>query len=146
FVNKCLFCHSGAVKEGKFDLGSYEGLLKGGKRGKPIVPGKSADSLLVKLAGKTDKPAMPPKTEEPLTPDELALVKLWIDQGAKPPSGLRAKPKVILTALPQNIHPVRALAISPDKSMLVAGRANQIHVYDAESGAYIRTLLNPGPD
>src|SRR5437588_10343868 len=67
-VNKCLFCHSGAVKEGKLDLANYESMLKGGKRGKSIVPGKSGESLLVKLAGKTEKPAMPPKGEEPLSP------------------------------------------------------------------------------
>src|SRR5439155_22104472 len=29
-VNKCAFCHSGAVKESKFDLGSYENLMRGG--------------------------------------------------------------------------------------------------------------------
>src|SRR5207248_2336621 len=46
FVSKCLVCHSGSVKEGKFDLGAYESLMRGGKRGKPIVPGKSAESLL----------------------------------------------------------------------------------------------------
>src|SRR5262249_1138061 len=44
FVNKCLFCHSGAVKEAKLDLSSYELLMRGGKSGKPIVPGKSAES------------------------------------------------------------------------------------------------------
>src|SRR5215472_1292063 len=49
----------------------------------PILPGKSADSLLIKLCGRTEKPNMPPKKEEPMTPEELALVKLWIDQGAK---------------------------------------------------------------
>src|SRR4051794_156813 len=48
-VKKCAFCHSGNVKEGKFDLSSYETLMKGGKRGKPVVAGKSADSLLIKL-------------------------------------------------------------------------------------------------
>jgi hypothetical protein len=59
--NKCAFCHSGNLKEGKLDLGSYEGLMKGGKRGKPVVPGKAGASLLVKLAGKTQKPLMPPR-------------------------------------------------------------------------------------
>jgi len=24
FINKCAFCHSGAVKEAKFDLSTYE--------------------------------------------------------------------------------------------------------------------------
>src|SRR5262249_26034802 len=117
-INKCAFCHSGNVKESKFDLGTYEGLMKGGKRGKGIVPGKSAESLLVALAGKTERPTMPPKTEEPLTPEELALIKLWIDQGAKPPSGQRERPKAIVGLPPANVHPVHALAISPDKSMV----------------------------
>ena len=31
--NKCSVCHSGNLKESKLDLGSYEGLIKGGKRG-----------------------------------------------------------------------------------------------------------------
>src|SRR5437879_4907278 len=88
-VNKCQYCHSGNVQEGKLDMSSYDLLAKGGKRGKAIVPGKSADSLLVKLAGKTDKPLMPPKSEEPLTPEELAVIKLWIDQGAKAPQTRR---------------------------------------------------------
>jgi WD40 repeat protein len=139
-ANKCQFCHSGPVKEGKFDMGNYESLMKGGKSGRPIVPGKVSESLLVKLAGKTQKPSMPPKSEEPLTPEELALIKLWIEQGAKPPTGARAKPKIVLTALPVNVKPVRALGISPDKSAVAAGRGNQIHVYDAGSGKYIRSL------
>src|SRR5262245_15283454 len=45
---KCIACHSGPVKEGKFDLGTYEGLVKGGKRGPAIVPGKAASSRLYK--------------------------------------------------------------------------------------------------
>src|SRR5262245_55139271 len=133
-ASKCQFCHSGAVKEGKLDMASYETLVKGGKRGPAIVPGKSAESLLVKLAGKTDRPMMPPKNEEPLAPEELALVKLWVDQGAKAPAGRREKPKAVLTALPSSVHPVRALAMSPDKSTVAAGRGNEIHVYEASSG------------
>src|SRR5579862_5282189 len=77
-VNKCMFCHSGNLKEGKLDMASYDTLVKGGKRGAPILPGKSDQSLLTKLCGKTDSPKMPPKNEEPLTPEELALIKLWI--------------------------------------------------------------------
>jgi WD40 repeat protein len=150
FIAKCSVCHSGNVKKSKLDLGSYETLMKGGKRGKPIVPFKSAESLLVKLAGRTFEPSMPPKgPDEPLTPDELALIKQWIDQGAKPPTGMRVKARVVLNVPPANVTPVRALAISPDKSAVAAGRGNQIHVYDAGSGTYIRTLIDPklvGPD
>src|SRR5262245_5525602 len=52
-VKKCQYCHSGAIKESQFDIGSFEGLMKGGKRGKAVLPGKSAESLLVQMAGKT---------------------------------------------------------------------------------------------
>src|SRR5262249_27707312 len=140
-VNKCAFCHSGNLKEGRLDLSSYETMMKGGKRGVPLVAGKPDESLLVKLCGKTMKPLMPPKSEEPLTPEELALIKLWIAQGARPPQGMREKPKVIVTAPPPGVTPTRGLAISPDKSTVAASRGNQIHMYDAGSGAYVRTLL-----
>jgi WD40 repeat protein len=142
-VNKCMFCHSGQVKEAKLDMGSYETLMKGGKSGPPIVTSKSAESMLVKRAGKTEKPFMPPKGEEPLTSEELALIKLWVDQGAKPPTGQREQTKVVVGLPPALVHPVRALAISPDKSALAAARGNQIHIFDAGAGAYIRTLIDP---
>jgi hypothetical protein len=142
-VNKCQYCHSGAVKEAKLDMGSYETLMKGGQRGQPVVPGKSAESLLVLFAGKTKKPFMPPKTEEPLRPEELALIKLWIDQGAKAPTAVRERPKIVVGTLPAAVHPVRALAVSADKSTVAAGRANAIHIFHAGTGAFIRTLIDP---
>ena len=142
-INKCQFCHSGSVKEGKLDMSSYDSLMTGGKRGQPIVPGKAAESLLIRFAGRFQKPFMPPKGEEPLTPQELALVKLWIDQGAKAPSSKREKQKIILGTLPPLVHPVRALAISPNKALLAAGRANQLYAFDAGSGNYLRTLTDP---
>ncbi len=142
FVNKCSFCHSGNVKEGKFDLSSYDSLMKGGKHGKPIVPGKPAESLLVKSAGKMQRPFMPPKGEEPLTPQELALIKLWIDQGAKPPTGVREKAKIVVGLPPASVHPVRAVAVASDKSAIAVSRGNQIHIFDG-SGKYLRTLTDP---
>ncbi len=143
FKNKCTVCHSGKQQKGKFDASSYDSLMKGSKKGVVIVPGKSAESPLVKYAGRTAKPLMPPEDEEPLTPQELALIKLWIDQGAKPPTGMADGAKVILGALPPSVVPVRALAVSSDKSMIAAGRGNQIDVYDAGSGTFIRTLVDP---
>jgi WD40 repeat protein len=98
----------------------------------------------VKLAGKTMKPRMPPPGEgEPLTPEELALIKLWIDQGAKAPLGARDRPRVMLGLPPATVHPVRALALSPDKAAVAAGWGNEIHIYDAGSGKQIRPLLDP---
>jgi hypothetical protein len=142
FVNKCISCHSGNVKEGKFDLSSYDVMMRGGKRGPVVIPGKSAESLLAKLCQKAIRPYMPPRSEEPLSPNELALIKLWIDQGAKAPTGLRAAPKVVLKSPGTTVTPVFGVAVSPDKSQAAATRGNQIHVYDASSGAHVRTLTD----
>ncbi len=142
---KCVVCHSGPVKEGRLDLGSYEGIRKGGRSGSAIVAGKSAESLLIKLAGRTDRPLMPPTKGEqkPLSPTELALLKLWIDQGARGPSGKRTRSATVLVALAPAVQTVRALAISPDKTLVAAGRGNQVHIYNAATGAYLRSLSRP---
>jgi len=143
-INKCSFCHSGSLKEGKLDMGTYLTLMKGGKRGAAITAGNANESLLYQLSTRAGmKPIMPPKSEEALTPEELALIKLWIDQGAKPPSMDRVPIKIIVTAPPASVQPVRGIAISPDKSSIAASRGNQIHIYDASSGTYIRSLIDP---
>ena len=145
FYKKCIVCHSGNQKEGNLDLASYEGLVKGGKSGAAIIPAKGNDSLLYKRLLRTEyKPFMPPRGEEPIIAEEMALIKLWIDQGAKAPtSGIRPVAPVVLGVPPAGVVPVRALAVSPDKSTVAAGRGNQIHIYDAGSGAHVRSLVTP---
>jgi WD40 repeat protein len=145
FYKKCITCHSGNVKEGRFDISTYEGAVKGGRRGAAIVPGKSGSSNLFKFGTKSEKPHMPPRGEEPLTPDELGLIKLWIDQGAKAPttSGPR-KIQFVVSTPPASVQPVRAVAVSPDKTTVASGRGNQIHIYDAAGGAHIRAMVAPG--
>ena len=146
FVKKCLVCHSGQVKESKLDLDTYEGLMKGGKRGKSVIPGKAAESLLYKTAGRTAKPMMPPPkdvNQPPVSPEELALIKLWIDQGAKAPTSMRVRPPPVVSAPPPGVRPVRAVAVSPDKTLVASGRGNQIYIYEIASGKHVRTLLDP---
>ena len=88
-VNKCLVCHSGSVVEGKFDMTNHAGVMKGGKRGVAVVAGKSGESNMFLFCSRQKKPIMPPKSDDPLTPQELTLVKLWIDEGAKAPTMAR---------------------------------------------------------
>jgi WD40 repeat protein len=148
-VNKCAFCHTGAIKEGKFDLTSYDTMMRGGKRGPAIIPGKSGESFLFKISKKEVRPYMPPRSEAALSPQELALIKLWIDQGAKPPTGTRQAVKIVVKAPPALVTPVLGVAIRPDKTAVAAGRGNQIHLYDAVKGGLSKTLLDKavvGPD
>jgi len=60
--SSCLRCHGEERPKGDLQLGSLEGVLKGGKDGKIVVRGNSKKSLLVIAAAQLDdQTAMPPK-------------------------------------------------------------------------------------
>src|SRR5438067_1051781 len=66
-------------------------------------------------------------------------------KGVQPIKGVqRERPRVVLTVPPAAVHPVRGVAVSPDKSTVAAGRANRIDLYDAGSGTFVRELSDPG--
>ncbi len=86
----CAKCHGGDKPKARLKLDTLENALKGGKDGKVIVAGNSAKSMLVLAAAHLTKDPdtwMPPKKFEnkfpPLTPDQIGLIRAWIDQGAK---------------------------------------------------------------
>jgi hypothetical protein len=56
------------------DLSNYTGVMKGGKDGLIIVPGDSANSLLIKTQSATHF--------HNVTPVELVLIMQWIEAGA----------------------------------------------------------------
>lgn len=133
FENKCFVCHSGSIIEAKFDMSTYAGVMKGGKRGVAVVPGKSAESNMFLFCSRQKKPIMPPKSEEPLTSQELSLLKLWIDEGAKMPTMARVKRKVVVDLPPALVKPVRAVAVAPDGKLVAASRGNQVHLFELKS-------------
>src|SRR6516165_2068267 len=70
---KCLGCHNAAIAENRLNMETVAGMLKGGKRGPVVVPGKSDESLLLKLASHRAEPVMPPKEkkdQKPLSSEE----------------------------------------------------------------------------
>src|SRR5688572_16235638 len=87
FRRNCLACHSATEAQSDLILESPQTILKGGAEGPSVVPGKGSESRLLLLASKQKEPHMPPEDNDvkakPLTPQELGLIKLWIDQGAK---------------------------------------------------------------
>src|SRR5215831_15449254 len=53
---KCFVCHGRRAQKAGLDLRAREGLLKGGKSGPAIVPGKPDESLLVKKIAAQEMP------------------------------------------------------------------------------------------
>ena len=75
FTQKCLMCH-GASASGGLNLSTYADAMKGGASGVVFTPGDSANSLMiVKFESGKHSYAV-------LSPEELALIKAWLDAGA----------------------------------------------------------------
>jgi mono/diheme cytochrome c family protein len=84
-AKSCYACHGPDKRRGGLRLDLKVTALKGGDSGAVVTPGKSADSLLVRyVAGLDADKVMPPKGER-LTPTQVAVLRAWIDQGAKWP-------------------------------------------------------------
>jgi hypothetical protein len=79
---KCLKCHGENDPKGNLDLRSKAGMLAGGDSGPAIDAKVAAKSLLLQriTAGE-----MPPKESPQLTPEEVAVLKAWIEAGAIAP-------------------------------------------------------------
>jgi mono/diheme cytochrome c family protein len=83
FSNSCYECHGPEKQKGGLRLDQKEPALKGGDSGPLLVPGKSAESLLIQaVTGAKDDLARMPKKREPLSDEQIGLLRAWIDQGA----------------------------------------------------------------
>ncbi len=77
-LQKCGRCHVNDSK-GKFNLGTYAGLLRGSEAGRVLFAGDPVGSPLVDVIESGDMPRGGGK----VSPAELATLKKWIQQGAK---------------------------------------------------------------
>ena len=83
---RCTACHGAQKREAGLDLRSLATMLKGGKSGPALFPGKPNESLIVK---KIASGQMPPRRRlveaslKVIEPQEVALLRTWIAQGAK---------------------------------------------------------------
>ena len=85
FEKSCIKCHGAEKQKGKLRVDSLEATLKGGENGDMVVKGNSAKSSLTLSVSRLDSDtAMPPDGKgEPLTAEQVGLIRAWIDQGAK---------------------------------------------------------------
>jgi hypothetical protein len=82
---RCTVCHGKEKREGGLDLRTRTAMLKGGKSGPALVPGRPQSSLLLK---RLDAEEMPPRkrlieaTVKPMEPEEIKTLAAWIALGA----------------------------------------------------------------
>ncbi|MDQ1471927.1 MAG: hypothetical protein QOJ99_3407 [Bryobacterales bacterium] len=105
-VSRCHACH-GETAAGGLRLDSVQGVLKGGKSGPAIVPGKPEESLLIQAVAQTHpRLKMPPNGK--LDAQEVANLDKWIRDGAVWPESPRefflSKVKPVLDANCMGCH------------------------------------------
>ena len=106
---KCQSCHGAEQQLSGFRLDSRSAVLSGGNSGVVVKPGNSQGSRLIHLVAGLNKELRMPMTGDPLTAEQVGLLRAWIDQGvlwqdesSKPPSPmLSSKSKHWAFAPPQ---------------------------------------------
>jgi mono/diheme cytochrome c family protein len=83
FDHSCVRCHGPEKPKSRFRLDNRASLLKGGQQGEAVTPGHSAESPLIHyVAGLVEDMEMPPTGKgDPLTREQISLLRAWIDQG-----------------------------------------------------------------
>jgi len=81
---KCWKCHNEEKTKGKLRMDTYELLVKGGKEGPALEPGKADESNIIIRCELPidDDERMPPDEKPGLTPEQLTVIKWWINSGA----------------------------------------------------------------
>ena len=127
---RCAQCHKEGKSKGGLRMDSHELLMKGGKKGPVIAPGEAAKSQLVKLTElpPDDLDHMPPAGKPQPTPEELTVLKWWIDQGA------------------DATKTVKDLPATPAITAALAALAPAAAAAPAGSAATAPAAASPGPD
>ncbi len=143
--NNCLACHNKTTTKAGLILETPPDIIKGSESGKVVVPKRSGDSLLLKVASHQVKPMMPPRNNKveaaDLTSEELGLIKLWIDQGAK--GEVHGAGPIVWQPLSEGLNPIYAVSLTSDGQFAACGRANQIFIYHLPTKQLATRLTDP---
>jgi mono/diheme cytochrome c family protein len=82
-ISNCTGCHGNQNPRNNLNLTTMTGLIRGGDRGEPVLPGQPADSLLVKKLKGTADGARMPQQRAPLEAAVIAKIEKWIAEGAR---------------------------------------------------------------
>ena len=147
----CLACHNRTKAKADLVLETPTDVLKGGESGPAAVPGRAEDSLLFNVSAHRADPVMPPKGNKVaaanLTPEQLGLLKRWIDQGAGGtigggPAGAPARPTAAAEwqPVPAGLNAVHAVAVTPDGLHAACARGGEVHVYHLPTSRLVSRL------
>lgn len=148
FSQRCLACHNARTAKGRLNMENFANLMKGGESGPSVVAGNPGDSLLQTMI---EDHSMP-KDADPLLPEQIAIVKKWIETGARLDAGI-APTSTLITIMPKLVQPmppetyrvsvpVMALAFSPDGNLLATSGYREVLLWNPADGQLVRRIKN----
>jgi hypothetical protein len=143
-VKQCQGCHGPEKSKGGYRLDSFDRLTRGGEsKTPPIVAGQPGKSNLLRLISTDDEDDRMPQKADPLPAAQVALVRRWIEEGAKFDGSDAGASLASIVPAPEHPAPpeayrypipVTALALSPDGKVLAAGGYNEVTLWDPSDG------------
>lgn len=88
---RCLSCHNEQILAGGLSLQTRSAAIQGGESGEVIVPENPDGSYLLDLITPSKAKAEMPKQADPLSAQEVALIRQWILDGAKWPEDVKLR-------------------------------------------------------
>ncbi|MGZ0171455.1 MAG: c-type cytochrome domain-containing protein [Planctomycetales bacterium] len=148
FSKRCLACHNARTAKGRYNMETFAAILKGGESGDALEVGDADASTLFALI----EDGSMPKDADPLTPEQIAAVKHWINTGAVLDAGLSASSQLIQImpkekqqdppeAYPVPV-PVTSVAFSPDGATLATSGYHEVVLWKVEDGSMLRRITN----
>jgi WD40 repeat protein/mono/diheme cytochrome c family protein len=144
FQAHCQGCHQPAKANGKYVMTSFETLLKGGESGeKAIVPGEPDESYLIEQITPEDGESLMPPDKPPLADDQIALIRRWIEQGARDDTPENARRKVDMDHPPVYTRPpvIPSLDFSPDGAILAVAGFHEVVLVKADGSEQLARLV-----
>lgn len=143
--SNCISCHNKTTAKAGLNMETPELMIQGGDSGPSLVPGKSGESLVVLASLHQNDMEMPPANNKSgaqnLTPEELAILKRWVDEGAR--SSVQQERTVVLQKFARAADPIYCVAVTQDGRYAACGRANQIYLYDLATRQLVGTVNDP---
>ncbi|MDG2123321.1 MAG: hypothetical protein P8J87_06480 [Verrucomicrobiales bacterium] len=144
FQAKCHGCHQPAKAKGNYVMTDFAKMLAGGEEGAAIVAGEPDESyLVVEITPGEDGEAEMPKKEEALHEVEIAMVRRWIEEGAKDDTPENARQRFDEENPPvyETAPVVTALDFSPDGSLLAVSGYHEVLLHHADGSGLVARLV-----
>ena len=148
FSKRCLACHNARTAKGRYNMETFAAIVKGGESGDALEVGDADSSTLFALI----EDGSMPKDADPLSPEQIAAVKHWINTGAVLDAGLSPSAPLI-QIMPKEIQPnppeaypvpvpVTSVAFSPDGATLATSGYHEVILWKVEDGSLLRRITN----